>query len=197
MNQKLMRFKRYIGRLLGGNFSLTKFMEEYRNTLNFWGTSSGPRVFDVVRPYYKQLEGILGRYRRESKATRNPMRRRSLRKQAAKDFLEVVSRIHGIIPKMLLEIPRDLPDSKFDDWKTAASKKADLKVIAGIVKSCDQLEILKSELEEIFESTKIVIDNKCLKDLTSGKIKQKSLSEEDYENFQIGGPSILRGPEVK
>lgn len=199
MNQKLMRFKRYIDRWLGNrqSFSLTELMEEFRGTLNFWGTCPGPRVFTVVKPYYRQLEHILGRYRIDKKATKNPIRRKKLRIQTAKNFFEVVSQIHGIIPKMLSEIPKDLPEDKFEDWKTATGKKADLKVIAEIVRKHDQLEILRGELEEIYSSTEPFINNGKLKKLVFGKIKQESVSDKDYNDIHISSPTIKHGPEIR
>ncbi len=192
MSQTYSELKNYFNSLYSRfarkeKFSLEKLISNLEEVLVVrMLPSSGVRAFKLVKWYYSELDVILQRYRMGKKSSRNPMRRKNLRKETAKEFFEILEKLGAIIPKWLSALPEGMKEDDFDKWE-AETAKGENKGLLKYVKNAKQVACLRKNLLCIAEIVADTGANRKLKRLVMNKIESEASND---DTIQIGSPTI-------
>ena len=189
MNQVSAKFKEYVRglRTRREKFSLVKLMETFLNVMSVRLFGSG--TFDLVKPYYLDVDALLSSYKLRKKSSKNPIHRKNLRKETAKKFFSILEQLGAIVPKWLSAIPDGLHANEFEEWKEKTSR-SEFKFLTGLVKSSAQLQFLRNNLCLIADTVADTSANKKLRELVIKKIETEF--EDSGDNFPIGTPTIVK-----
>lgn len=193
-------FKGYVKRLFAKKekFSLVKLMSRFEKMLiGYKMDSSKNLVFKLFKSSYERADRLLSSYERKKRSCIMPTQRSRLRKQTAKEFFQIVQQIGAAIPKCLMELPHEqLPDEEFAKWKEEQKKGLKMfKDIFSDIKTFADLDNLKKGLDELANDINLFLKDGKLQRFVVEKIKQESIN--DFNDIQIGGPTIKHGPEIR
>ena len=192
MKPSIAKLKAYTQKLFTRRekFSLVQLMSDFDACL--WecvSLRSGVKSFELIEPYYNRIHKLLNEYILNKKSSKNPMRRRGLRKKTAREFFGILESLGGIIPKWLLAIPDKLSASDFPKWK-AKTEKGENRELVKYIKNVSQAHFLRNNLLTIADHVANTSANERLKKLVMRKIEKDSM--DGANNLQIGAPTIVK-----
>ena len=191
MNRLYAKLKDYIRKLFTRKekFSLVKLMSSVEESLVVCMSLSGVRAFELVQPYYREIDVLLNRYTMNKLMHKNPKKRKIFRKETANKFFNILERLGAIIPKWLSALPPELQENDFDEWKEKTAK-GENKDLTKYVKNATQVKQLRKNLNKLADVVADTSDDQKFRKLVIRKIETEP--EDNTGNFQIGSPEIVK-----
>ena len=169
-------------------FSLVKLMSDVNVCLTESTSAllSGVRSRGLVESYCKEISNLLNFYILNKKLTKNPVCRKTLRKETAKKFFDVLERLGIKVYNWLLVLPEGLQENDFNEWK-GKTEKGENKDLTKYVSNAQQVKLLRENLDKLAGVLEDMNSNKRLR-----KLVEREIEAEPVSDIKISSPEIVK-----